>query len=199
MSIAPPKNLLPFDGTALNYGPIFAEGAERHFTQLQKEVPWEHDVIKMFGKTITTARQVAWYGEKNLAYTYSGVTKQPLAWSPLLSELKIQVEKQTGEIFNSCLLNLYHEGSQGVSWHRDNESSIRKDSTIACLSFGAERKFYFKHLRSKEQITTLLAPGSLLIMSGTIQTHWAHCLPKMARIKEPRISLTFRQLKTPRL
>ena len=196
MSVLPPKNLLSGDGEALNHGTIFAGDADQLFVRLQEEIPWQHDVVKMFGKTITTARKVAWYGDKELAYTYSGMTKEPLAWTGLLTKLKEQVESETRETFNSCLLNLYHDGSEGMSWHRDNESSMRKHSPIACLTFGAVRRFHFKHLASKERITTMLEHGSLLVMAGEIQTHWMHCLPKMVGVKNPRVSLTFRQMET---
>ncbi len=30
-------------------------------------------------------------------------------------------------------------------WHSDNEKSLGNNTTIASLSFGAERKFSFKH------------------------------------------------------
>ncbi len=191
-----PPNLLPAHGIARNHGPILNR-ADHFFTRLMDEIPWQHDIVKMFGKTITTARKVAWYGDPALSYTYSGTTKHPLLWTDLLTELKLLTEQATQLDFNSCLLNLYHNGSEGMSWHRDNESTIRKDSPIACLSFGAERRFHFKHIQTKERITTTLEHGSLLLMEGTIQSHWMHCLPKMAAIKTPRISLTFRQMKTP--
>jgi alkylated DNA repair dioxygenase AlkB len=42
---------------------------------------------------------------------------------------------------NSCLLNLYHDGNEGVGWHSDDEKSLGKNTIIASLSFGAERKF----------------------------------------------------------
>lgn len=192
-----PHNLLPSDGEALNHGPVFsAVESDQFFNELIDNIPWKSDVIKMFGKTITTARKVAWIGDDGLEYTYSGATKQPDPWTPLLKQLKSQVEERLGKPFNSCLLNLYHDGNEGMSWHRDNESSIVFGSAIACLSFGAERRFHFKHTRTKELITTELEHGSLLVMAGEIQTHWLHALPKSKKITTPRISLTFRQMKT---
>lgn len=192
----PAENLLPSDGVALNHGCVVS-GADQFLQQLLKEIPWQHDVVKMFGKTITTSRKIAWFGDPGLHYTYSGTTKTPLPWTELMEELKALTESATGEKFNSCLLNLYHDGSEGMSWHRDNESSIVTDSTIACLSFGAERRFQFKHTVTGERVTTELEHGSLLTMSGKIQTHWLHCLPKTTKISTPRISLTFRQMVTP--
>ena len=58
----------------------------------------------------------------------------------------------TGERFNSCLLNLYHTGEEGMAWHSDDETDLKKNGAIASLSFGAERKFAFKHKQSKEKV-----------------------------------------------
>jgi alkylated DNA repair dioxygenase AlkB len=192
----PGTNLLPHDGL-VHYHPSFIPSSEtdRYLRELTDEIPWKHDEVTMFGKTIITARKVAWFGNPGLDYAYSGKTKSPLPWSELLLELKMMTEEKTGHLFNSCLLNLYHDGSEGMSWHRDNESSIVRDSPITCLSFGAERRFHFKHVTTKERITLELAPGSLLLMAGETQTHWLHALPKTTRVSEPRISLTFRQMK----
>lgn len=192
------NNLLPRDGEAVNYGVVFDPGeAQRIFDGLLRGIEWRPDVIRMFGKVITTSRKVAWMGDKGLDYTYSGKTKRPAPWTAEVRALKQKVEEETGESFNSCLLNLYHDGSEGMSWHRDNEASIVADSMIACLSFGAARPFHFKHLETRERITTVLEPGSLLTMSGEIQRHWQHALPKSKRVSAPRISLTFRKMKTP--
>ena len=193
----PSVNLLPHDGEAVNHGVVF-DGPEagRIHERLLTGIPWRHDVIWMFGKVITTARKVAWMGDDGLDYTYSGKTKKPLPWYELVLELKGTVEEKTGERFNSCLLNLYHSGDEGMSWHQDNESSIVEDSMIACLSFGAARRFHFKHLETRERITTVLEAGSLLTMSGPIQHFWQHALPKTTKVKEARVSLTFRQMKS---
>ena len=194
----PPSNLLPCDGQAVNQGAVFGEGESREiFDRLLTEISWQPDVIRMFGKVITTARKVEWMGDAGLNYTYSGKTKTPSPWTPLVERLKEKVEGETGEIFNSCLLNLYHSGEEGMSWHQDNESSIVRDSMIACLSFGVVRRFHFKHLESKERITTELEPGSLLTMSGEIQRFWQHALPKSKKVAGARVSLTFRRMKIP--
>ena len=192
----PRTNLLPEDGVVYYLPSVITPSeSDAFFEKLTSDIPWQHDEVKMFGKTIVTARKVAWCGDSGLDYTYSGKTKSPLPWSELLLELKRLTEEKTGHHFNSCLLNLYHDGSEGMGWHRDNESSIVPHSPIACLSLGAERRFHFKHTTTKERITVELASGSLLVMAGETQTHWQHALPKSTRISEPRISLTFRQMK----
>src|SRR5215469_5659021 len=75
-------------------------------------------------------------------------------------ELKQIVEKLTETKFNSCLLNLYHIGNEGMGWHSDDEESIQPNSTIASLSLGAERKFSFKHKQTKQTISSVLEHGS---------------------------------------
>ena len=114
--------------------------------------------------------------------------------TPELATLKLLVEKLTNNSFNSCLLNLYHDGNEGMAWHSDDEKSLGKDSTIASISLGAEREFRLKHKRGEEKISVRLENGSLLVMKGSTQSHWLHCIPKSKKITTPRINLTFRSM-----
>jgi alkylated DNA repair dioxygenase AlkB len=177
------------------YGPILsAEEAQRHFKALLANIPWQHDEVVIFGKRVITARQVAWYGDEGCSYSYSGRTKQALVWTPELLALKTIVEKLTRVRFNSCLLNLYQDGGQGMSWHSDDEKELGENPTIASLSLGAERKFSLKHKGTQETVCLVLENGSLLVMTDTTQHHWLHSLPKAKKIQTPRISLTFRTI-----
>ena len=89
----------------------------------------------------------------------------------------------TDATFNSCLLNLYHSGEEGMGWHRDNEPELEPHGTIASLSFGAVRPFAFKHRHTKELIKVQLENGSLLRMAGSTQDHWLHRLPPTKKVK----------------
>jgi alkylated DNA repair dioxygenase AlkB len=191
----PAANLLPRDGTVSYHGPILSPAdTRRYYETLLREIPWKNDEAVIFGKHIVTARKVAWYGDSNFSYSYSGTTKHALAWTPELAALKSLVEQLTGTPFNSCLLNLYHDGNEGMAWHSDDEKSLGKDSTIASVSLGAEREFRLKHKRGEDKISVLLESGSLLVMKGTTQSHWLHCVPKSKKIQTPRINLTFRSM-----
>jgi alkylated DNA repair dioxygenase AlkB len=191
----PGANLLPCDGTVQYSGPIFSQQeSDRVFEALLREVPWKQDELVMFGKAIVTARKVAWYGDSTFDYAYSGTTKRALLWSDELLSIKSKVEKLTEETFNSCLLNLYHDGSEGMGWHSDDESSIVRESAIASVSFGAERIFRLKHRTRGETLSISLEHGSLLVMKGSTQRHWLHCIPKTKKIHSPRINLTFRTM-----
>ena len=189
------SNLLNKDDTVNYYGKILSsEEANQYFGLLMQNIPWEKDEVIIFGKHITTKRKVAWYGDSEYLYTYSNTTKQALAWTKELSELKQIVEEYAGIKYNSCLLNLYHNGNEGMGWHSDDEKPLGKNNTIASLSFGAERKFSFKHKQTKQTVSLVLEHGSLLIMKGATQSNWLHNLPKSKNITQPRINLTFRTI-----
>jgi alkylated DNA repair dioxygenase AlkB len=191
----PAKNLLPRDGTVNYWGRIFPKPVAReYFEKLKQDVPWRRDEAIIFGKRITTARKVAWYGDSAFPYTYSGVTRTALVWNADLLALKSLAEKLTGATFNSCLLNLYHDGSEGVGWHSDDEKALGESPTIASLTFGAEREFRFKHKQLPLSASVILESGSLLVMKDGTQKHWRHCLPRTKKIREPRINLTFRTM-----
>ncbi|NCD69619.1 alpha-ketoglutarate-dependent dioxygenase AlkB family protein [Mucilaginibacter agri] len=189
------NNLLPYDGEVNYYGRIMPPAeASRYLQILLDTIAWKNDEAIIFGKHFITKRKAAWYGNANYAYTYSNTTKQALLWTKELLELKIMVERLTGTVFNSCLLNLYHNGDEGMSWHSDDESSLGRNTTIASLSFGAERKFMLKHKVSKQPVEVMLANGSLLVMKGSTQTNWLHALPKTKKVSTPRVNLTFRTM-----
>ncbi len=191
--IDPQKNWLPKDGIVNYFGPIVnQEEADGYFQKFWDTIAWEQDVVHMFGKRIETKRKVAWYGDRPFEYTYSNSTKKALRWTPELLAIKNLTEKFTEETYNSCLLNLYHSGEEGMGWHCDDEKELRPNGAIASLSFGAERKFAFKHKESKEKVGLILDHGSLLVMKGTTQSNWLHRLPPTKLVKLPRINLTFR-------
>lgn len=175
----PLTNLIPLDGIAIYYGKIFdVEKSNFYFNSLFKQIEWKNDEAIIFGKHIITARKVAWYGDKPYEYHYSNGTKIAQQWSEELLFLKKTVENISGETFNSCLLNLYHNGNEGVGWHSDDEKTLKKNGAIASLSFGASRNFNFKHKKNPHKASIYLENGSLLIMKGEIQENWLHCLPK---------------------
>lgn len=188
-------NLLPRDGETSYFGKIYSQKeANDHLETLLHSIEWQHDEVFIFGKKIVTKREVAWYGDREFEYTYSKITRKALMWAPELLAIKSYVEESCGETFNSCLLNLYHTGEEGMGWHSDAERDLKKDGAIASLSFGAERKFVFKHKRTKQTVSLNLENGSLLIMKGATQRHWLHHLPPTKKVQRARINLTFRTI-----
>jgi len=191
------SNLLPQDGIVQYYGKLFSrQEADYYRDKLLNTIDWKNDEAVIFGKHITTKRKAAWYGNHPFSYTYSNITKTALPFTQELETLKNIIETKTGETFNSCLLNLYHTGEEGMAWHSDGEKDLKQDGAIGSLSFGAERKFAFKHKQNGITVSRILEHGSLLVMKGTTQTHWLHRLPPTRLIHTPRINLTFRTIIT---
>ncbi|CAM1356118.1 Alkylated DNA repair dioxygenase AlkB [Tenacibaculum ascidiaceicola] len=190
-----PKNLLPKDGTVNYYGIVLPKvEADHYYEVLLNSIEWRNDEAIIFGKRMITKRKVAWYAEQPFEYSYSNITKTALPFTKELLTLKELVEKETGETYNSCLLNLYHDGSEGMAWHSDGEKDLKKNGAIASLSFGAERRFGFKHKQTKETVYKVLEHGSLLVMKDETQTHWLHRLPPTKKVHRPRVNLTFRTI-----
>tara|TARA_R110001632_G_scaffold45520_3_gene115765 strand:- start:14947 stop:15549 length:603 start_codon:yes stop_codon:yes gene_type:complete len=189
------QNILPFDGEAIYHGLVLGrKQCDFYYQKLFNEIPWENDQAIVFGKHYITKRKVAWFGDKEYNYKYSGVTKHAHIWTPELLQLKQKIEEISETTYNSCLLNLYHNGEEGMAWHSDGEKTLLDNGTIASVTLGAERKFSFKHKETKQRIDVILENGSLLLMKGTTQKNWLHRLPPTKRVFSPRINLTFRTI-----
>lgn len=158
--------------------------------QLIDETPWRADTIVVYGKRYLQPRLSAWYGEA--AYTYSGLTLDPLPMTPLLARLRSDVEHWTGHRYNSVLLNYYRDGADSMGMHADDEPELGPAPAIASLSLGATRTFILRHKASKRTVKIDLNDGSLLLMAGSLQKHWLHGINKTAKPLGPRLNLTFR-------
>jgi len=170
--------------------------AQRVYQELIENIAWQQDLIKFYGRKIPIPRLTAWYGDEGVSYKYSGILMQPHPWTEILSQLKTWIENRISGKFNSVLLNQYRNGNDSVAWHSDDEPELGKNPTIASLSLGVSRKF---EMRSRSQpdidkLEILLNSGDLLIMSGDTQKNWQHQIPKMRKVTESRINLTFRSI-----
>ena len=189
------QNILPFDGVTNYHGIILnKKQCAFYYQKLMETINFKNDEAIIFGKKILTKRKVAWYGESEYSYTYSKITKTANIFTKELLALKEIVEQESGETYNSCLLNLYHSGDEGMAYHSDGEKMLKKNGAIASLSLGADRKFSFKHKENKQRIDIILEKGSLLVMKKGTQTNWLHRLPPTKKVNSPRINLTFRTI-----
>lgn len=181
----------------LEYFPNFLnkEKADLLLQKLLKEVPWQQQNIKLFGKEIPQPRLTAFYAEQGISYTYSGLQLKPNSFSTELWELKQKTQELSGYDFNTCLANLYRHGNDSMGWHADDEKVLGKNPVIASISLGGIRRFQFKHKTNKDLKESIeLQHGSLLIMKGSMQHFWKHQLPKTKKEVAPRINLTFRKI-----
>jgi alkylated DNA repair dioxygenase AlkB len=164
--------------------------------ELISNVPWRQHKILVRGKMHLQPRLIAWYGDPDTEYTYSGITLEPLPWTDLLLEIRKRVETVTAASFNSVLLNYYRDNRDSMGFHSDFEPTLGDRPVIASVSLGEERTFILKHKTSKlaKPVRLRLASGSLLLMKGETQRYWMHGVNKLARPCGPRINLTFRRI-----
>ncbi len=190
-------NLLPCDGEAFYHARLFShQQSHIYFNKLLKDIEWQEKSIKIFGKQIMQPRLMAWYGNEEAKYTYSGLQLTPLAWTDVLLSIKGKVEEYLQTSFNSALLNLYRDGQDSMGAHRDNEKELGDQPVIASVSFGVERVFYFHHISNTAlKLRLLLENGSLLVMKGRTQEHWKHGINKSKKVEEPRVNITFRTIR----
>ena len=175
---------------------IDSEKADQLYDYFIKNVSWQQDTIKVFGKTYPQPRLTALYGNNGKSYSYSNITMQPHPFDKMLEDLKIKIEEAAQTTFTTCLLNLYRDGSDSNGWHADDEAELGSNPVIASVSLGQERYFQMRHRTLKDQkFKILLEHGSLLLMQGPTQHFWLHQLPKTKKTLEPRINLTFRYIK----
>ena len=194
----PTDNLLPYDGLVNDLG-IVIDYPSPLFYNLVTELPWQEDIVTLFGKTHVTTRQIVWMGDSDIDYQYSGHTRQTIPWTDTVFHVKQHVEQQLLILgidvnFNSCLLNYYPSGEDGMGYHADNERELGKQPVIASLSLGATRKFVFKHKKTQDKVELYLESGQLIVMHGDTQSFWKHSITKTKKVTTGRISLTFRQI-----
>ena len=137
-------------------------------------------------------RLIASYGDAGVSYRYSGRDYEAEAWPAVLLELRERVQSVCGR-YNYCLCNLYRSGQDSMGWHADDEPELGE--TIGSLSFGAERRFRIRHNLTREVRTFPAGHGTLIVMGGSMQQHWQHCIPKTKRPVGERVNLTFREVR----
>ena len=194
----PTDNLLPCDGKVNDLGIVIDYPSALYYALLTT-LPWQSDIVTLFGKTHITTRQIVWMGDSDASYQYSGHTRQAISWTDSVFHVKHHVEQQLLKIgihanFNSCLLNYYPSGDEGMGYHADDEKELGDQPIIASLSLGATRKFFFRHKKTQDKVELYLESGQLIVMHGDTQKYWKHSITKTKTVDEGRISLTFRQM-----
>lgn len=190
--------IFPLPGAEVYYQPDFDLGLtpERLLEALIDRTPWRQETVNVWGKTYKQPRLVAWYGDPGKAYSYSGVSLEPLPWTELLRNVKIRVEAAAHAQFNSVLLNYYRDNNDSMGLHSDDEKELGPRPTIASVSLGAERPFIFKSKLDPlaKPIRIILRSGSLLLMKGDTQHNYKHGIAKERQALGPRVNLTFRTI-----
>ncbi|WP_019943570.1 alpha-ketoglutarate-dependent dioxygenase AlkB family protein [Dyadobacter beijingensis] len=198
LSLFGSQEALQFPEDLLGYYPGFVPAGESNVLihKWVSEVRWRQQSMQMYGREVIAPRLMAWFGDADKAYTFSGTRFEPYAWTPELADLRTRIEAKTGFTFNSVLLNYYRDGNDSVAWHGDNEHELGRNPVIASVSLGQERRFEFRYRPDHSRKYGLtLENGSLLIMKGDLQHTWEHRVPKSKTQTGARINLTFRTIR----
>jgi len=168
--------------------------ADKLYAELTENVVFAAEsFIKIYGKQIKIPRKQVAYGDPGTTYSFSGMTVNSKPWIPTIQRIKKDVEYMTGLNFNFCLVNKYDDGTNYIGYHKDDEADLGTYVNIASVSFGAERKFYFKSDDPNVPIVKMaLNPGSMCVMLHPTNLYFKHSVPKELRVKNCRINLTFR-------
>ena len=165
------------------------------YNELSNLPTWYRPTLKVYGKAVLQSRSIAAYAsDPSITVTYSGTNVVLHTLSPtVITSIQSLVENKLGVQFNHVMLNKYDSGDVYIGLHADN----LENRVIATVSVGAERVFVMRHRTIKGEAgiwRRCLGNGSLFVMQGDTQRFWKHEIPRQSKIKEGRISLTFRQL-----
>jgi alkylated DNA repair dioxygenase AlkB len=173
-----------------------AAAADQWLAELSAQTPWQQPQVQIYGRQLPVPRLVAWYGDPEASYRYSGLSHQPLPWTPLLAEIRAQVVEAVGQPLNGVLLNYYRDGQDSMGWHSDDEAELGTNPLVASLNLGGTRRFDLRRKgQSRIEHSLPLPHGSLLVMCGPTQHHWQHQVAKTRSPCAPRLNLTFRLIK----
>ncbi|EAR10936.1 alpha-ketoglutarate-dependent dioxygenase AlkB family protein [Reinekea blandensis] len=189
-----PVTLLDDDSGLVKLYPEWLRNSEAFYQYCRQNLDWQSRTIRLFGKAHVIPRLECWLGDPGLRYGYSGQEYVASGWPEGFKSLLDRFQSQHDFAPNGALMNYYRSGADTMGWHADDEPELGLNPTIAILSLGGARDFHFRQHKDHSQKLKLRLPeGSLLLMSGAVQHHWQHALPKRAQAR-PRISCTFRRI-----
>lgn len=174
-------------GAWVDHVPGFLDGADVLFTALLHGTSWRQREVPMYGRMVAEPRLSAWWGAED-GTPAERLVRAPAALRDLLPVLDARYERG----FDAIGLNLYRTGRDSVAWHGDRHERQRPVTTVAVLSLGSPRRFLLRPVGGGASRAVEMFSGDLLVMGGTCQHTWQHCIPKVARAG-PRMSATFRR------
>ena len=171
-------------GAPFRYYPDAVESADDLLAWCERQPSWRNERIRLFGRTCTVPRQVAWYGDSGVAYRYSGLNHRARGWPEALGPLRSALSERFEPGLNFVLLNRYRDGRDWMGWHRDDERGIA--GRVVSVSLGATRRLRLE--TGAGTVALELDHGSVLVFDGGVR----HALMRTRRPVAQRFNLTFR-------
>ena len=154
---------------------------------------FNHPPIKFFGKIVNPKRNVGFFSNFSIGYNYSNQLLKSKKLTTNLEFLLNLINHIFDTNFNGILVNEYINGDNYICKHSDNEKNLDKEGVIA-LSIGAIRKFRIRNKENNKIICDIpTIPYEIIQMGGDFQKIFTHEIPIQKKIKDSRISFTFRK------
>jgi len=172
-------------GAWVDHLPAWVSGSDDVLQTLLNEVDWRAERRVMYDNEVDVPRLLRWYdGDEALPH-------------PVLAEARERLTRhyarELGEPFVTVGMCLYRDGRDSVAWHGDTTGrSSREDTMVAIVSFGSPRPLLLRPRGGGSSLRFPVGHGDLIVMGGSCQRTWEHCIPKTARAVGPRVSVQFR-------
>jgi len=172
-------------GAWVDHLPGWVTGSEAVLDVLLGDIGWRGDRRQMYEREVAVPRLLRWYGgDEGLPH-------------PVLTRARAALDRhygpELGECFVSAGMCLYRDGRDSVAWHGDRIGRGRSaDTMVAIVSFGSPRPLMLRPVGGGESLRFPLGHGDLVVMGGSCQRTWEHCIPKTAKPVGPRVSVQFR-------
>lgn len=176
-------------GAWVDVRPGWVTGSDELFTRLALGGPagveWRDERRQMYDREVSTPRLLRFYRERE---------RLP---DPVLEHARVALSDhyadELGEPFATAGMCLYRDGRDSVAWHGDRFGrAAEHDTMVAIVSLGAPRALLLRPRGGGASLRHVLGHGDLLVMGGSCQRTWDHCVPKTSQPVGPRISVQFR-------
>jgi alkylated DNA repair dioxygenase AlkB len=172
-------------GAWVDHLPGWVSGSDAVLDVLLGDIGWRADRRQMYDQEVAVPRLLRWYaGHEELPH-------------PLLTRARTELNShygpELGEPFVTAGMCLYRDGRDSVAWHGDRIGRGRSaDTMVAIVSFGSARPLLLRPVGGGESLRFPLGHGDLVVMGGSCQRTWEHCIPKTTKPVGPRVSVQFR-------
>jgi alkylated DNA repair dioxygenase AlkB len=172
-------------GAWVDHLPGWVEGSDAVLDVLLGDIGWRADRRQMYDREVDVPRLLRWYG--------GGETLPHPALTDARAALDAHYRPELGEPFVTAGMCLYRDGRDSVAWHGDRIGRSRTaDTMVAIVSFGSPRALMLRPVGGGESLRFTLGHGDLVVMGGSCQRTWEHCIPKTAKPVGPRVSVQYR-------
>ena len=172
-------------GAWVDVRPGWVQGSESLFERLLADVPWRGERRQMYDREVAVPRLLRWYGGRE--------TLPHGALTDAREALNAHYGPELGEPFVTAGMCLYRDGRDSVAWHGDRIGRSRtEDTMVAIVSFGSPRPLLLRPVGGGQSLRFTLGHGDLVVMGGSCQRTWEHCIPKTAKAVGPRVSVQYR-------